>query len=77
MNKKFNAELRLPEKYDPAALQKVFRDLQQVLTLSREWDGNHIKMGTYHLWIDDTGDLRVKNGVPTSHTDGTVVGTQS
>lgn len=32
---------------------------------------------SYYLWIDSTGRLRVKSGVPTSTTDGTVVGTQS
>ena len=34
-------------------------------------------LGAYSLWVDSTGDLRIKNGVPTSDTDGTVVGTQS
>jgi hypothetical protein len=30
-----------------------------------------------YLWIDSTGDLRVKTTLPTSDTDGTVVGTQT
>jgi len=34
-------------------------------------------LGAYSLWVDSTGDLRIKNGAPTSDTDGTVVGTQS
>jgi hypothetical protein len=33
--------------------------------------------GSYFLWVDATGDLRIKNGAPTSDTDGTVVGTQT
>lgn len=41
------------------------------------WNGSHMVMGTYHMWIDSTGDLRIKNGVPTGDTDGTVVGTQT
>ncbi len=41
------------------------------------WNATHIKMGTYHLWIDTSGRLRVKNGVPVSATDGTVVGLQT
>jgi hypothetical protein len=41
------------------------------------WNGSHIIMGSYHLWIDSTGDFRIKFGVPTSDTDGTVVGSQS
>jgi hypothetical protein len=36
-----------------------------------------LKLGNYVLWVDSTGDLRIKNGTPTSETDGTVVGTQS
>ena len=41
------------------------------------WDGSHLLMGAYHLWVDATGALRIKNGAPTSDTDGTVVGTQT
>lgn len=41
------------------------------------WDGPHPILGTYHIWVDSTGDLRIKNGQPTGDTDGTIVGTQS
>lgn len=41
------------------------------------WNSSHPILGAYHLWVDSTGDLRIKNGAPTSDTDGTVVGTQS
>jgi hypothetical protein len=34
-------------------------------------------LGDYSLWVDSTGDLRIKNGAPASDTDGTIVGTQS
>ena len=34
-------------------------------------------LGSYALWVDSTGDLRIKSGVPASDTDGTVVGTQT
>lgn len=34
-------------------------------------------LGDYALWVDSTGDLRIKSGAPTSDTDGTIVGTQS
>lgn len=30
-----------------------------------------------YLWVDATGDLRIKATAPTSDTDGTVVGSQS
>jgi hypothetical protein len=33
--------------------------------------------GNTSLWVDGTGDLRIKGGAPSSDLDGTVVGTQS
>lgn len=36
-----------------------------------------IQMGEYHIWVDGSGKLRIKNGVPNSDTDGVIVGTQS
>ena len=41
------------------------------------WDTGHLRLGSYHIWVDSTGNLRMKNGVPTSDTDGNIVGTQS
>lgn len=35
------------------------------------------RIGAYRLWVDTTGDLRIKSSAPTSDTDGTVVGTQT
>jgi hypothetical protein len=34
-------------------------------------------LGSHALWVDSTGDLRIKNGAPTSDLDGVVVGTQT
>lgn len=36
-----------------------------------------VRFGSYFLWVDSTGDLRIKSTKPTSDTDGTVVGTQT
>ncbi len=44
------------------------------------FDGGHLVMGNYHLWVDAQGRLRMKNGAPTPITgdnEGTVVGSQS
>ena len=42
------------------------------------WNGSPIRLGTSRLWVDATGDLRIKTGSdPVSDTDGTVVGTQT
>lgn len=35
------------------------------------------RFGDYYLWVDSTGDLRIKSSAPTTDTDGTVVGTQT
>lgn len=41
------------------------------------WNGNNpLRLGTWHLWIDAAGRLRVKNGKATSDGDGVVVGGQ-
>lgn len=47
------------------------------LRLDGTWDGSHMRLGANHLWVDTTGDLRIKNSAPTSDTDGTIVGTQT
>jgi hypothetical protein len=41
------------------------------------WDSAHLVIGAYHLWVDATGDLRIKSSAPTSGTDGAVVGDQA
>lgn len=38
------------------------------------WTDGHLQLGPYHLWMDDTGHLRVKSGAPASATDGVRVG---
>jgi hypothetical protein len=41
------------------------------------WNSGHLQLGKWHLWVDTTGDLRIKGAAPTLDTDGTVVGSQS
>jgi hypothetical protein len=36
----------------------------------------HLLMGPYHIWVDNVGRLRIKNGPPMSALDGTIVGSQ-
>lgn len=47
------------------------------LTPDSAWNGDHLIIGSYHLWVDATGDLRIKASAPLSDTDGDVVGAQS
>jgi len=39
--------------------------------------GAPLALGTYQLWVDAAGRLRIKAGAPTSDTDGAIVGTQA
>lgn len=48
-----------------------------VVQFGGAWNGPHITLGAYHLWVDGSGKLRIKSGAPANDTDGTVVGTQS
>jgi hypothetical protein len=41
------------------------------------WSNEPLKLGSYTLWVDSTGDLRIVSGSPASDTDGAIVGTQS
>lgn len=47
------------------------------LSTTALWNEGHMTLGSYHLWIDASGRLRIKSSAPTSDTDGTVVGTQT
>jgi len=47
------------------------------LVVDSAWNLYGFGMGSYKLWVDGSGRLRIKNGIPTSDTDGTIVGTQS
>lgn len=41
------------------------------------WNGPHLVMGTLHFWVDSLERTRIKNGAPTSETDGIILGTNS
>lgn len=60
-------------------LTQVLREMAAAINnfSGSKWDGPHPILGTTHLWVDTTGDLRIKSSAPTSDLDGTVVGTQS
>jgi hypothetical protein len=55
---------------------KAASEYGEIATYSIKY-GGPLQLGSYHIWVDTSGRLRIKNGVPTSETDGTVVGTQT
>jgi hypothetical protein len=51
---------------------------QNFFMANSAWNGTGLpEMGSYVLWVDAAGRLRIKSGLPTSDTDGTIVGAQS
>jgi hypothetical protein len=41
------------------------------------WDGRHLILGSWHIWIDASGRLRMKASAPTTESDGVIIGTQT
>lgn len=63
---------------DPGAFFRVEQGHIEVKgTGAGDWDGPHLVLGTYHFWIDSSSRLRMKNGAPSSDTDGNIIGMQS
>jgi hypothetical protein len=50
---------------------------QKLQAFQSTFSASPLILGTYYLWVDGSGNLRIKNGAPTSATDGVVVGTQT
>jgi hypothetical protein len=54
-----------------------------VAAVSSTWNASNadggapLKLGSYHLWVDAAGRLRIKSSAPTSDEDGTIVGSQA
>jgi hypothetical protein len=41
------------------------------------WNGGHLQMGGWHLWVDAAGKLRILGSAPTGDLVGTVIGSQT
>lgn len=41
------------------------------INVGSAWNGSHLVMGAYHLWVDKAGALRIKHGPPGRDGDGT------
>lgn len=39
-----------------------------------DWDGPHLILGDYHVWVDSLAVTRIKNGAPASEFDGSPIG---
>ncbi len=53
------------------------RTYGHVNILNSAYNAGRLKLGSYQLWVDSSGRLRIKSSDPTTDTDGTIVGTQS
>jgi len=52
-------------------------NVDSLKTNNSGFGGQPIQVGNTYLWVDTLGKLRIKTGIPTSDTDGVVVGTQT
>lgn len=63
---------------EPAAIMQVSNGNFQI---GSGWNTGHLVMGNppndYHFWVDAVGQLRCKQGAPSSDLDGGLVGMQS
>jgi hypothetical protein len=65
----------LPEG-DWVGLMRGLRRLTQEIDAQGTWE-NPRRIGAAYLWATAAGVLYISNAMPTSETDGTVVGTQT
>jgi hypothetical protein len=54
-----------------------YYEFNRIVTQQNGFVTPPLTLGIYKVWVDATGRLRIKNGQPTSDTDGAVVGSQS
>ncbi len=41
-----------------------------IMSKGGTWNTSHLVLGTYHIWVDNTGNLRMKKGAPSNDADG-------
>jgi hypothetical protein len=56
---------------------ELYNKRNHIIGATGAFDDGHLVLGTYHIWVDSTGDLRINNGAPAGDFSGTVVGTQT
>ncbi len=61
---------------DWVALNAQLRRVTAAFQAQGTYDNPMLLRGS-RLWVDATGDLRIKSTAPTTDLDGTVVGTQT
>lgn len=70
----FQPKVRIQSRHSGAVYTGKFdQSFSGNVTIGGAWNGPHLIMGTYHLWVDGSGALRMKNGVPLSDLDGNPV----
>jgi hypothetical protein len=51
----------------------TFDNIQIKGTNAGHWNGTHLIMGDYHVWVDANGKMRIKNSAPKFDADGSQV----
>lgn len=60
-----------------ASTERVRINTSGIAIAGSAWNSTHLVMGSYHLWVDSSGRLRINSGAPGSDTAGVTVGSQS
>lgn len=56
-----------------SAPSEAFEVTGNIKMTGGSFTNGHLVLGQYHIWVDPTGKLRIKNGIPTYSTDGNLV----
>jgi len=72
--------IRPPQSKDEKEIDRWYKRVCEILNnqYTSAYGGTYpLRLGVYYIWIDSTGDARIKSSAPTSDTDGSIIGTQS
>lgn len=64
---------------EPEVFLSQFDDMlytKGLRTSNHNWEKPPLRLGNYRMWVDGQGKLRMKNSLPTSDTDGKIVGSE-
>ncbi len=72
--------IRPPQTTDQKELDSWYKRVCEIINnrFTSSYSGKYpLRLGDYYVWVDSTGDLRIKSSEPGSDADGTIIGTQS
>ncbi len=59
--------------WDKNPVLKIENSSKNVKVINSSWDGGHLLIGDYHIWVDENKKLRGKYGKPSNSLDGDIL----